>query len=108
MATLLFYILGAVAVAATAMAVTRRNPVHAVIYLVNSFFALALIFYLLGAPMVAALEVIIYAGAIMVLFLFIIMMLELSHGEEADRRGPGPKQCLPVLLLGDSLLASNL
>ncbi len=108
MATLLFYILGAVAVAATAMAVTRRNPVHAVIYLVNSFFALALIFYLLGAPMVAALEVIIYAGAIMVLFLFIIMMLELSPGEDADRQGPVPLQWLPVLLLGAAILGCTL
>ena len=108
MATWIFYILGAVAVIATAMAVTRRNPVHAVIYLVNSFFALALIFYLLGAPLVAAWEVIIYAGAIMVLFLFIIMMLELSPGEDADRKGPGPLQWLPVLLIGGSLLACTL
>lgn len=105
MATWIFYILGAVAVVATALAVTRRNPVHAVIYLVNSFFALALIFYLLGAPLVAAWEVIIYAGAIMVLFLFIIMMLELSPGEEADRQGPGALQWLPVLLLGGALLS---
>ncbi len=108
MATWIFYILGAVAVLATAMAVTRRNPVHSVIYLVNSFFALALIFYLLGAPLVAAWEVIIYAGAIMVLFLFIIMMLELSPGEEADRQGPGPLQWLPVLLLGGALLGCTL
>lgn len=108
MATWLFYILGTVAALATAMAVTRRNPVHSVIYLVNSFFALALIFYLLGAPLVAAWEVIIYAGAIMVLFLFIIMMLELSPGEEADRQGPGPLQWLPVLLLGGALLSCTL
>ncbi len=108
MATWIFYILGAVAVVATAMAVTRRNPVHSVIYLVNSFFALAMIFYLLGAPLVAAWEVIIYAGAIMVLFLFIIMMLELSPGEEADRQGPGALQWLPVLLLGAALLTCTL
>ncbi len=108
MATWIFYILGAIAVVATALAITRRNPVHAVIYLVNSFFALALIFYLLGAPLVAAWEVIIYAGAIMVLFLFIIMMLELSPGEEADRQGPGPMQWLPVLLLGAALLGCTL
>ena len=88
MATLMFYILGTVAVIATAMAVTRRNPVHSVIYLVNSFFALALIFYLLGAPLVAAWEVIIYAGAIMVLFLFIIMLLDLKVEEKIKfRRG---------------------
>lgn len=99
MATLMFYILGAIAVVATLLSITRRNPVHAVIYLVNSFFALALLFYLLGAPLVAAWEVIIYAGAIMVLFLFIIMMLELSPGKEADRFGPNWTQWLPILLL---------
>ncbi|MEN8688519.1 MAG: NADH-quinone oxidoreductase subunit J [Desulfobacterales bacterium] len=73
--TILFYLLAVVIVAATVLAITRRNMVHAVIYLVVSFFGSALLFYLFGAPLLAALEVIIYAGAIMVLFLFIIMML---------------------------------
>jgi NADH-quinone oxidoreductase subunit J len=73
--TILFYLLAVVIVAATVLAITRRNMVHAVIYLVISFFGSALLFYLFGAPLLAALEVIIYAGAIMVLFLFIIMML---------------------------------
>ena len=67
---------------ATLLCVTRRNPVHAVIYLVHALFALAMIFYLLGAPLVAAWEVIIYAGAIMVLFMFIIMMLEIEALKE--------------------------
>jgi NADH-quinone oxidoreductase subunit J len=60
------------------MAVTRRNMVHAVLYLVLSFFGTAMLFYLLGAPFLAALEIIIYAGAIMVLFLFLIMMIRLK------------------------------
>lgn len=77
--TFLFYILATVILAATTMAVTRRNLVHAVIYLVVSFFGSALLFYLFGAPLLAALEVIIYAGAIMVLFLFIIMMLRAEN-----------------------------
>lgn len=102
-ATLMFYILGAIAVIATLLAITRRNPVHAVIFLVNSFFALALLFYLLGAPLVAAWEVIIYAGAIMVLFLFIIMMLEISPGQEADRFGANRYQWIPILLLAGAL-----
>jgi len=106
MATILFYILGCTALAATALCVTRRNPVHAVIYLVNAFFALALLFYLLGAPLVAAWEVIIYAGAIMVLFLFIIMMLELAPAEEP--RGPGWRRWGPVLLLSATLLGCTL
>lgn len=75
---ILFYVIAALMAGATAMAVTRRNLVHAVIYLVLSFFGTAMLFYLLGAPFLAALEVIIYAGAIMVLFLFIIMMIRLQ------------------------------
>ena len=54
MASFLFYILGFIMLAATLLCITRRNPVHAVIYLVVSFFALAIMFYLLGAPLVAA------------------------------------------------------
>ncbi len=103
MTTILFYILAVTALAATGMCITRKNPVHAVIYLVNAFFALALIFYLLGAPLVAAWEVIIYAGAIMVLFLFIIMMLELAPDQQLP--GPGWKRWGPVVLLSTVLLA---
>jgi NADH-quinone oxidoreductase subunit J len=103
MATILFYILSAIAIAATGMCVTRRNPVHAVIYLVQGFFALAILFYLLGAPLVAAWEVIIYAGAIMVLFLFVIMMLELAPDD--PHRGPSWRRWGPVALLSAALLA---
>jgi NADH-quinone oxidoreductase subunit J len=76
--TLLFYAIALLILAATAMAVTRRDLVHAVLYLVLSFFGTAMLFYLLGAPFLAALEIIIYAGAIMVLFLFLIMMIHLK------------------------------
>lgn len=107
MAPALFYILSAVALIATLLCITRRNPVHAVVYLVHAFFALALIFYLLGAPLVAAWEVIIYAGAIMVLFLFIIMMLELAPNE-AESKGSGWKRWTPVLLLALALVACTL
>lgn len=102
MATILFYILSAIAIVATALCVTRRNPVHAVIYLVQGFFALAILFYLLGAPLVAAWEVIIYAGAIMVLFLFVIMMLELAPDD--PHRTPIWRRWGPVALLGALLL----
>ena len=77
-----FYLLALVVAGSTAMAVTRRNQVHAVIYLIASFFGTALLFCLLGAPLLAVLEVIIYAGAIMVLFLFIVMT------QRAERPGP--------------------
>lgn len=78
----LFYILAAVIIVSTGLAITRRNLVHAVVYLVLSFFGSAMLFYLFGAPLLAALEVIIYAGAIMILFLFIIMMLKVGSPEE--------------------------
>ena len=64
--SILFYLISALIVIATSMAVTRRNMVHAVLYLVLSFFGTAMLFYLLGAPFLAALEIIIYAGAIMI------------------------------------------
>jgi NADH-quinone oxidoreductase subunit J len=76
--TPLFYAIALLIIASTALAVTRRNMVHAVLYLVISFFGTAMLFYLLGAPFLAALEIIIYAGAIMVLFLFLIMMIRLK------------------------------
>lgn len=92
--------------AATLLCITRRNPVHAVIYLVLGFFALALMFYLLGAPLVAAWEVIVYAGAIMVLFLFIIMMLGLAPQEVPE--GPGWQRWGPLVLLSSSLMICTL
>ena len=60
------------------MAITRLHAVHALLYLIVSLLAVAVVFYTLGAPFVAALEVIIYAGAIMVLFVFVVMMLNLG------------------------------
>jgi NADH-quinone oxidoreductase subunit J len=81
---IIFYLLAFVMIVATALAVTRTRLVHAVVFLVISFFSTALLFYLLGAPFLAALEVIIYAGAIIVMFLFMIMTLKM---EERERRG---------------------
>ncbi len=75
---LLFYMLGAIVIVSTVLAVTQKNMVHAVLYLVVSFLGTGLLFFLLGAPLLAAFEVMIYAGAIMVLFLFIVMMLNLD------------------------------
>ena len=60
------------------MVITRSNAVHALLYLVVSFLSASFLFFLFGAPFVAALEVIIYAGAIMVLFVFVIMMLNIG------------------------------
>lgn len=100
----LFYLLAGAILAATGLAVTRRNLIHAVVYLVISFFGSAMLFYLLGAPLLAALEVIIYAGAIMVLFLFIIMMLRAGNaGEPLFPMG----QMLPAAGLGGLYLAAG-
>lgn len=93
----IFYILAATAVIATILAITEKHPVHAILFLVTSLFSMAVIFYLLMAPLVAAFEVILYAGAIMVLFLFVIMMLDLGHPEKG--LAPHWKEWLPALLL---------
>lgn len=74
-----FYISAAVAILATIMVITSYNMIHALIYLVVSFLSIAVVFFVLGAPFIAALEVIIYAGAIVVLVIFVIMMLNLRQ-----------------------------
>ncbi len=98
---LIFYILAWIIVVATAMAITRRNLMHAIVYLVVSFLGTALLFFLLGAPFLAVMEVIVYAGAIMVLFLFIVMMLEIKPREDrtwtANLRQWGPGLVLGVI-----------
>ncbi len=92
---LIFYVVAAVMVISTLLAITRRQVIHSVVYLIISFVATGLLFYLLGAPFLAALEVIIYAGAIMVLFLFVVMTFEVeSGGEEKEFH-----QWLPAFVL---------
>ena len=75
----LFYIAATVSLISTVLAVTRYNAAHALIYLIISLLASAIIFYLVGAPFAAVLEIVIYAGAIMVLFVFVIMLLNLGQ-----------------------------
>ena len=75
---IIFYIAAVIAFIATVGVVTRKIAIHALLYLVVSLLAVSVIFFVLGAPFVAALEVIVYAGAIMVLFVFAIMMLNLG------------------------------
>jgi NADH-quinone oxidoreductase subunit J len=81
-----FFVAAGIAVLSTALTVTRENAVHALLYLIVSLLAVAVVFFTLGAPFVAALEVIIYAGAIMVLFLFAVMMLNLGTQSVAQER----------------------
>ena len=83
---IIFFLFAAIAVIFALVVVLHRNPVVGALSLVASFFALAVMYVLLDAPFLAALQVIVYAGAIMVLFLFVIMLLNLSHRpEEATR-----------------------
>jgi NADH-quinone oxidoreductase subunit J len=104
METYLFYILAFVTIIGTVMAITEKHPVHAIVYLVTSFFSLAVIFFLLSAPLIAMFEVIIYAGAVMVLFMFVIMMLDLGRPSEAGR--PGLRQWVLPLVLGGIILVT--
>ena len=102
-----FYIASVVAVVSTFMVVTRLNAVSALLYMILSLLSLAVIFYLLGSPFVAALEIIIYAGAIMVLFVFVIMMLNLGDKSKeqekkwlSQRSWAGPA-ILSAIMLGE-------
>ena len=96
-----FVIAGSVAVLATIMVITRYNMIHALLYLVVSFLAIAIVFHVLGAPFMAALEVIVYAGAIVVLIIFVIMMLNLKQ-ESVDQE----KEWLTRnLLIGPAILS---
>ncbi|MFK8046864.1 MAG: NADH-quinone oxidoreductase subunit J [Halioglobus sp.] len=88
----LFYIASIVALSATGLALSRSNATHALIYLIVSLLAVAVVFFLLGAPFAAALEILIYAGAIMVLFVFVIMMLNLgAEGDARERASLNPR-----------------
>jgi NADH-quinone oxidoreductase subunit J len=101
---LLFDIAALVAVTATLLAVTRTHALVALIYVVVSLLAVAFIFLLLGAFFVAALEVTLFAGAIMVLFLFVATILALGHNSVA----PEPVLLAPKAWLGPALLATVL
>lgn len=85
---LLWWVFAALALGGAVGMISGRNPVASLLFLVLSFFSLAALYVLLGAHFIAATQVIVYAGAIMVLFLFVIMLLNLGHDYQADvRRG---------------------
>lgn len=99
-----FYVASAVALFATIMVVINTNPMHALLYLVLSLLSVAMIFFTLGAPFAAALEVIVYAGAILVLFVFVVMMLNLGRKTEEQER----KWLSPTTLVGPIALSGVL
>lgn len=99
-----FYIAATIAVLATIMVITRYNMIHALLYLVVSFLAVAVVFFALGAPFIAALEIIVYAGAIIVLIIFAIMMLNLRAESVAEERQWLTKK----IFIGPAILVSIL
>jgi len=99
-----FYLSALIAVLATIRVVTSYSPVHAVLYLIVSLLAVAMVFFALGAPFAGALEIIVYAGAIMVLFVFVIMMLNMGQEATAQER----LWLQPRIWAGPALLAALL
>ena len=107
-----FYIAAVVALISTGMAISGRNAIHAVLFLIVSLLAISVIFYILGAPFIAALEIIIYAGAVMVLFIFVIMMLNVGMERELERKWLRPgmwivPSVLALILLIDFIYLLN-
>jgi len=99
-----FYLFGIIAIASAVAFVTRKSPVAAALWLVNTMFSLAAMYVLLDAQFIGVMQVLVYAGAIMVVFLFVIMLLNLGHASElADARGLWWK--LAAGLIGLALLA---
>ena len=99
-----FYIAAVVAIISTIMAISGRNAIHSLLFLILSLLAISVIFYLLSAPFIAALEVIIYAGAIMVLFIFVTMMLNIGLEREAEKKWLKPRMWILPSILAAVLL----
>jgi NADH-quinone oxidoreductase subunit J len=85
---IIFWAFAGLAVVSALLCITRQNPVASALWLVVTLFSLAALFVLLDAQFIAVLQVLVYAGAIMVLFLFVIMLLNLGRGGPADMKGP--------------------
>ena len=98
-ADIMFWTFSLLALFSGGMCITRRNPVNSALWLVLTLFALAGLFVMLDAQFLGALQVLVYAGAIMVLFLFVIMLLNLGRGAPQDIKG-GMGKLLATLLAG--------
>ena len=97
MTTAIFYVFAAIAVVSATLCILQRNPMSAVLWLVSTMFSLAAIYVLLDAQFIAAIQVLVYAGAVMVLFLFVIMLLNLGHAS-SDVRGPSTVAAAIVII----------
>ncbi len=109
--TFVFYVFAIITLASAVACITRRSPVAAALWLVNTLFHLAGIYVLLDAHFIAAAQVLVYAGAIMVVFLFVIMLLNLGRVQETtDIRGPAGKVIatgLGLVLIGELVALRN-
>lgn len=95
----LFISSAAVAIISTIMVISRRNAVHALLYLVLSFLSIAVMFYSVGAPYAAALEIMVYAGAIVILFVFVVMILDINRSINEEKKNTTLKfWIIPVIL----------
>jgi NADH-quinone oxidoreductase subunit J len=106
MTEVVFYIFAAAAVISAALCILQKSPIAAALWLVSTMFSLAAIYVLLNAQFIAAIQVLVYAGAVMVLFLFVIMLLNLGHAQ-SDIRGPSTVAATLVIvgLLSVELIA---
>jgi NADH-quinone oxidoreductase subunit J len=95
-----FYLFGLIAIVSALLFVTRKSPVAAALWLVTTMFCLAALYVMLDAQFIGAIQVLVYAGAIMVVFLFVIMLLNLGRGEVTDTRGLGWKLAAGAVGLG--------
>jgi len=111
-----FYICGLVAVLTTLRVITHTNPVHALLYLIVSLLSIAGVFFAMGAYFAGALEIIVYAGAIMVLFVFVVMMLNLGKTQQEQERewlkpslwvGPGIVSALLLVVMVYAILTAT-
>jgi NADH-quinone oxidoreductase subunit J len=84
---LLWWVFASMALGGALGTITRKNPIGSLLFLIITFFALASIYIMLGAQFIGAIQIIVYAGAIMVLFLFVIMLLNLGYDYRSDMRG---------------------
>lgn len=98
--TTLFYLSGAVAIGSSLLAISRSDAVHALLYLVVTYGAIALMMMILGAPFAAALELIVYAGAIVVMFVFALMILDIGPAaERLEAAGLTPRKwAIPLVI----------
>lgn len=103
-AGLFFYALAGVALLASLMVVTRRNPVHSAMFLVFTFFCVAGIYVTLSAEFLAAVQVLVYAGGIVVLFLFVIMLVPLSPKISALRIKQGAAAVMVIALVASAFV----